>query len=135
MKRYLFFWFVLLVLASANGTLREVGYKSILGEPWAHYVSVVTGVVLLGIAIWFAVKKWGFQSQQQAATVGIMWLALTEVFELVLILSNPKNTINDFFHAHNVAAGELWLVLPLWIGFAPVLFYRRIMKKTKHWVQ
>lgn len=131
MKRYLLFWFVLLVLAFTNGAVREIAYKSLVGEPWAHHISVATGVMLLGIAIWFAVKKWGFQSQQQAALVGILWLVLTELFELALILSNPKNSINDFFHVHNIAAGEWWLVLPLWIGFAPVLFYRRRMKKQR----
>lgn len=124
MKRYILFWFVLLILAFTNGALREIVYKSIVGEPWAHHISVVTGIVLTGIAIWFVVKKWGFTSQRQSAQVGIVWVVLTEIFEIFLILSNPKNSFNDFLHAHNIAAGEMWMLFVLWIGFAPVLFYR-----------
>ena len=129
MKRYLLFWFVLLLLAFTNGALREFTYKNAVGEPWAHYLSVVTGVTMLGIAIRFAVKRWSFSSRQQAVAVGIIWFVLTEIFEAVLILSNPKNSFNDFAKAHNIAAGELWLVMLLWIGIAPVLFYRLHAKK------
>lgn len=86
-------------------------------------------MLFTGIAIWHVVKKRSFASQQQAITVGIVWIILTEVFEVLLILSNPKNSFDNFFHAHNIAAGELWLVFVLWIGIAPVIFYRMQSKK------
>ena len=123
MKRYIPFWFVLLVIAFANGALREIVYKGAVREPWAHHISVVTGIFFVGIAIWYAVKKWNFTSVRQAIAVGAMWFVLTEIFEVVLILSNPTNTFADFFQAHNIAAGEMWLLFVLWIGIAPALFY------------
>ena len=124
MKRYLLFWFVLLLLAFINGALREFTYKSAVGEPWAHQISVVTGILLFGVAIWFAVKRWGFSSQRQAMTVGIIWIVLTEIFEAVMILSDPNGSLDLFLHQHNIAAGELWPLVVLWVGIAPVLFHR-----------
>jgi FtsH-binding integral membrane protein len=124
MKRYILFWFVLLVLAFTNGTLREVVYKNAIGEPWAHHTSVVTGIFLVGLAVWYAVKRWSFTSIHQAMLVGAIWFVLTELFEVFLILSNPNNTFADFLHAHNIAAGEMWPVFLLWVGISPVLVYK-----------
>lgn len=124
MKRYILFWFVLLVIAFTNGALREIVYKGIVGEPWAHHISVVSGIVIVGIAVRYAVKKWNFTSLRQAIAVGAIWFVLTEIFEVLLILSNPTNTLADFFQAHNIAAGEMWPVFLLWIGISPVLFYK-----------
>ncbi len=124
MKRYIFFWFVLLVLAFTNGALREIVYKGSVGEPWAHHISIVTGIALVGIAVWFAVKKWNFTSLRQAVAVGVLWFVLTEIFEFLLILSNPAHTLVDYYYAHNIAAGEMWPVFLLWIGVSPVLFYK-----------
>ncbi|MBI2430050.1 MAG: hypothetical protein HYV29_14880 [Ignavibacteriales bacterium] len=123
MKQYLAFWFVLLVLAFINGALREIVYKNSVGEPWAHHISVVTGILFVGIAVWYIVTKWSFTSMRQAISVGALWCVLTEIFEVFLILSNPNNTVADVLHAHNVAAGEMWLLFVLWVGVAPVLFY------------
>ncbi|MEW5797631.1 MAG: hypothetical protein AB1728_01370 [Bacteroidota bacterium] len=124
MKRYFLFWFALVVLALVNGTLREIIYKGVVGEPWAHHISVVTGMLFVGIAVWYAVKKWNFTSLHQAMLVGAIWFVLTEIFELFLILSNPAHTLADFCHAHNIAAGEMWPVFLLWVGVSPVLFYK-----------
>lgn len=124
MKRYTFFWFVLLMLAFTNGALREIVYKGVVGDPWAHHISVVTGIVFVGIAVWYAVKKWNFTSLRQAAAVGGLWFVLTEIFELILILSDPSHTLADFIKAHNMAAGEMWPVFLLWISVSPVLFYK-----------
>lgn len=129
MKRYILFWFVLLVLAFANGALREIVYRDVVGEPWAHHLSVVTGILFVGIAIWYAVTRWNFTSARQAISIGAIWIVLTEIFEFFLILSNPDNTFDDFLHAHNMTAGEMWPVFVLWIGIAPVLFYK--LQNTK----
>ena len=130
-KRYLLFWVVLLLLAFTNGALRELTYKNVIGEPWAHQLSVVTGIVIMGIAIRFAVKRWSFASQRQAVSVGILWVALTEIFEAAMILSGSTNTIEVFISQHNIAAGELWPLFVLWVGVAPVLFYRLRVKKEQ----
>lgn len=124
MKRYILYWFVLLLIAFTNGALREVAYKNAVGEPWAHHISVVTGILFTGIAVWYAVKKWSFTSIRQAMVIGAIWFVLTEIFEAFLILSNPDNTVADFFHAHNIAAGEMWPVFLVWIGISPVLMYK-----------
>ena len=131
MKRYLLFWLVLLPLAFTNGALRELTYKNVVGEPWAHQISVVTGIAITGIAIWFVVKRWSFPSQQQAITVGIIWIALTETFEAAMVLSGSQHNVEVFFNQHNIAAGELWPLFVLWVGIAPVLFYHLRAKKEQ----
>lgn len=129
MKRYLYFWLVLVVLAFINGMLREFTYKNAVGEPWAHQISVVTGILLLGVAIWFAVKRWSFSSRRQAIAVGIIWVMLTEIFEAAMVMSEPQGGLDVFLQQHNIAEGEWWPLVVLWVGIAPVIFYHTQNKK------
>lgn len=123
MAKILGFWVVLFGVAFVNGALRAVVYGPIVGEPWAHHLSVVTGVLLIGFTLWLLHSKWPFTSRQQAATSGLFWMILTEFFEVSMVVGFMKKSWTDFLQMHQLLQGESWLIFLLWIGIAPSLLY------------
>ena len=51
MLKYVLAWLPLLLIAVANGALREGLYAGYLGELRAHQVSTLSGVLLFGISL------------------------------------------------------------------------------------
>jgi hypothetical protein len=51
MWKYLLAWFPMVLIATANGAMREVWYTKRLGELRAHQLSCVSGSLLLGVYI------------------------------------------------------------------------------------
>lgn len=124
MWKYALAWFPMMVIAILNGTAREFIYKASLGELHAHQLSTLTGVILFGIYIWFIVQKWRPDSSEQAAQVGLLWLAMTLTFEFGFghfIAGKPWTVL---FHDYNLLAGRVWVFIPIWVTAAPYLFYR-----------
>ncbi len=75
-------WIVLLVLALTNGVLRNKFYEHRLGDLAAHYISVVTLVLLVSIVSYFMVlvsvpPLTSFGS----FGVGCVWVVLSVLFE------------------------------------------------------
>ncbi|PJZ53027.1 hypothetical protein [Leptospira adleri] len=124
MIRYSFFWLLLLVFAFLNATIRELTYKNFFGEFLSHQISVFTGIVLLSIPIAGIAKFFPFSSARQSFLVGILWLILTEIFEYTMIVLWSRKPNSDFFQAHDVFHGELWIFILIWIVVSPYLFYR-----------
>lgn len=124
MVRYAFFWSLLLVFAFLNATIRELTYKNIFGEFLSHQISVFTGIFLLSFPIAGIAKYFPFSSARQAISVGLLWLILTELFEYSMIVLWSQKPISDFYQAHDVFHGELWILILLWIAVSPYLFYR-----------
>jgi hypothetical protein len=51
-------WFPMIVIAIANGVLREYGYGKRMRERAAHQLSTLIGIVLFGIYIWGVILFW-----------------------------------------------------------------------------
>lgn len=124
MIRYGIFWFFLLIFAFLNATIRELTYKNLFGEFLSHQISVFTGILLLSIPIAAIAKYFPFSSAKQSIAAGILWVVLTEVFEYSMIVFWSKKPISEFFHAHDVFQGELWILILVWVATSPFLFYR-----------
>ncbi|EPG76180.1 hypothetical protein LEP1GSC058_0615 [Leptospira fainei serovar Hurstbridge str. BUT 6] len=124
MIRYILSWLLLLIFALLNATVRELTYKSVFGEFLSHQISVLTGILFLAIPIWFITKYLPFKDKSQAFKVGIVWIILTETFEFLMVTISMKRSFQEFLQAHNIFAGELWIIILIWVGIAPVLFYR-----------
>lgn len=122
--RFFAMWLLLFGVAFGNGALRAVGYGPYLGETWAQPISVAMGILLFGVTIWALQKKWPFGSLRQAAEVGLFWIVLTEVTELVLVVFVFNKGWGTFVEMHNLFAGEFWIVVIAWLGFAPALIHR-----------
>ncbi len=58
MPRYVLLWVPMLVIAVANGALRQATFAKSLSELRAHQLSTLIGSVLIGAFVWFVVRTW-----------------------------------------------------------------------------
>jgi hypothetical protein len=123
MLRYLLAWVPMLVLAIANGALREATYARRMPELRAHQLSTAIGAAILGVYIGFVMRAWPPVSTQQALQVGLSWLVLTVLFEFFMGLVLARRSLREVLREYNVARGRVWVFLLLWITLAPVLFH------------
>jgi hypothetical protein len=93
MGRYLIAWFPMIVIAVANGALREAWLVPRLDDPAARQVSTL----LLTIA-----------SGAQAVGIGALWLVLTLVFEFALGRFVSGLAWREMLAEYDLAAGRLW---------------------------
>ncbi len=117
--RALLSWLILLVVAFANGAVRQFAYPSTLSDFAARQVAAVVGAVALGVAIWFILRRWPIATRSQAWATGALWLVLTVAFELALVLR--RGTLKDVAEQYAIWRGSLWPLLLLWILVAPVV--------------
>jgi hypothetical protein len=111
----------MVAIAFGNATVREVWYGRSLSELAAHQISSIAAIVLFGIYIWILMGHWRLDGAKQAVTAGVVWLVLTVVFEFVFQRLVAGVSWQRLIHEYNVFAGRLWLVVLLWIAFAPLL--------------
>ena len=77
-------WLIFIAAESLNGTIRTLWLVPALGDFWAHQISFMIGSLLvLAIATLF-IRWLQASSILQLIGVGILWLLLTVVFEIVL---------------------------------------------------
>lgn len=124
MLTYILAWFPMVVIAIINGGIREKVYRQHVGELRAHQISSLTGVILFGIYIYGVIRIWTPDSSMQAIEIGLYWFLMTIVFEFgfghfVMHHSWPK-----LFADYNLRRGRVWILVLLWVLFAPALFYR-----------
>lgn len=128
--KYFIGWLPLVVIAFANGTIRQIGFQKALGDLHAHQLSTAIGIILFGIYIYWRIRKWNLSSQGEAVKIGLLWMFLTVAFEFALgrlVLNRDWNVLlNDY----NLFKGRVWVLVLLWVAIAPVLFYRIIKKSA-----
>ncbi len=124
MRRYVVAWFGLLGIAVVNGALREAAYARAMEELAAHQLSTLIGSVLIGVAIWFIVRRWPPASSREALAIGLLWMVMTIAFEFFMGLVLASRPLSKVLGAYDVLAGRVWIFFLLWIAVAPLLFYR-----------
>jgi hypothetical protein len=122
MLRYLIAWIPMLVLAIANGALREATYARWMPELRAHQLSTAIGAAIFGVYIELVIRAWPPVSTQQAPQVGLCWLVLMVLFEFFMGLALARRPLREVLRDYNVARGRVWVFLLLWITVAPVVF-------------
>jgi hypothetical protein len=121
--RYVLAWFALLVVAVANGALRQFTFGRRMSELRAHQLSTLTGSVLVGIVVWAVIRAWPPSSSGQALLVGLIWLVLTVAFEFFMGLVLARRPLSQVLHDYNLAAGRVWVLFLIWLTLAPWVFY------------
>ena len=71
------------LVATANGILRELGFRRFLGEQRAHQLSSLTFAVLFAGYTWLVEARWPLHSRSEAIVVGGMWMATAAGFDSV----------------------------------------------------
>jgi hypothetical protein len=124
MMKYALAWLPMVVIAVANGALRQGWYGRHMSELRAHQLSTLTGIALFAIYIGAVMRVWRPRSQAQAFRIGLLWLALTVAFEFIAgrwLFGAPWRKL---LHDYDIFAGRLWIVLLIWITIAPAAFHR-----------
>jgi hypothetical protein len=116
--RALLSWLALLVVAFANGALRQFAYPSSLGDFAARQVAAVVGAVAFGLVIWFLLRRWPVASAGQAWATGALWAVLTVLFEVGLVRGSGRPW-DDVVAQYAIWEGSLWPLLVLWVLAAP----------------
>lgn len=122
--KYFLAWLGMVPVAVGNGALRQLWYGRHLPELMAHQLSTLLGVVLLGLYMRVVLRRWPPATAGRAWAVGLMWLGLTLAFELVFMAFATGATWEKLLQDYDLAAGRVWLAVPLWVACAPYVFFR-----------
>ena len=123
MLNYFLAWFGMMVLAIANGALRDLAYGPRIGDLPAHQISTQTLIIALAGYTWLLNRVWPIRSARQAWAIGLMWFVMTEAFEIGMGFLTGVSWDRQI-QAHNLFAGQVWLLIPLWVLVAPYVFFR-----------
>jgi hypothetical protein len=114
--RYLLAWFPMVLIAVANGALREAW-----GVP--RQLSTIVLIVLLALYMAAVLRRWPLASARQALGVGALWAALTLVFEFGLGRATGLSW-SQMLAEYDVTAGRLWPLVPLALAVGPYLLFK-----------
>ena len=128
--KYLAAWFVMLLVAVANGTARDLVYGPYMSELTAHQLSTATGIALFGLIIRAFVRIYPPSSARHAILIGLLWAALTIAFEFLFFHYVGGRSWPELLANYNIFAGRLWVLVLLWVAVAPYVFYHFRRKAT-----
>jgi uncharacterized membrane protein len=121
-------WLVMLVLAFANGTLREFVLNPRLGSAIGHVISTLLLLLLFVLVIYLFVRKFiDKYSSADMLLLGIFLMVLTVLFEFWLGARrgmSPGQMLADY----NIFKGRIWALIPLAELLAPYVIYKAIRK-------
>lgn len=119
---YILAWFPMVLIAIANGAVREKTYGRRMSELRAHQLSSITAVALFGVYIAGLSRLWPLASDTEAWIVGAVWVAMTVIFEFAFGRMVAGHSWRRLAHDYNFFAGRLWALVLVWIGTAPTVF-------------
>lgn len=115
----LLFWFLLMVLAILNGTVRLKLIIPATGLTAGLAVSTVMLCALILGATWVGIGWLGPSTTTQAWSIGLLWLALTLCFEFGaghFLFNKPWS---ELLLDYNIAKGRIWVLVPIVTTMAP----------------
>jgi len=122
--KYIAAWLGMMVLAVLNGVARDKLYGPRVGDLAAHQFSTGILLILFGIYFYALQKIWPLRTASTAWTVGVIWLAMTLLFETALGRLVAKQPWRVLLADYNLLAGRLWALVPLWVLCGPYVALR-----------
>jgi len=119
--RALVIWIVLLVLAVANGGVREALLIPRLGEGKGRALSTITLSLAILLLTWLSLRWMHPSSLGDAWTIGGLWLALTLAFEFLAGHFVFRKPWSELLADYNVLAGRIWILVLIVTALAPYL--------------
>ena len=124
MGRALIVWLGLVVLAVANGGVRDTWIAPALGDTTGRAISTVLLSVLILGATWLLVAWVGPRTAADAWRVGALWLALTLAFEFLgghFLFGRPWP---ELLADYDVRRGRIWPLVLVVTAVAPYVTAR-----------
>ena len=115
-------WVLLAGIAVANGVFREAVIIPRVGEYNGHVLStaLLVAAILLVSSLYFRNTTRSY-TRQELVVVGVLWVALTVGFEF-LVGYLEGASVEATLAQYDVFAGQVWIIVPLTLLVAPVLF-------------
>ena len=111
-------WFLIAVLAVANGTLREALLIPAFGNAWAQIISIaILAAIVLALEWWLVTRPWATLTTGHLLAIGACWTAATILFEFALGRLVLDMSWSDLLQQYNIFAGRLWPIVPLLMLF------------------
>lgn len=117
----LLIWFVILVVAFANGALRELVLAPRLGHTVAQLCSGALLCMAVGLIALVALPTLGPLTRGRAWAIGGFWLVMTLAFEFGFGSWVQHKPLSELLQAYTFAGGNLWPLVLLMIVCAPRL--------------
>lgn len=122
-------WLLFIPVAIVNAGVRETFIAPAVGDAAAHVIStVLTAIPAFSLVIWaYFTYVAEPHSRRELAYIGLMWLILTPLFEFGFGRYVMGHSWATLLGDYNVLAGRVWILVPLWLAVAPLLFgyYRK----------
>ena len=119
-KKSIFIWLSLVPLAILNGGLRLYVLEPLLGTTIANPISCIILCCLIFTISMLFIPRLGYGTTIIYVKIGLLWTLLTVVFETFVAIFT-KMTFKEIINAYNIATGNFWIVVVLFIGFVPFL--------------
>ena len=116
-------WFGIMLTAILNGALRDLLLVPRLGDLGARAISCLTLASAVLIFTWMSLPWIRPASMTDAWRIGLLWLAMTLVFEFGAghyIFGTPWRAL---LADYNLLAGRLWVLVLITTLTAPALMY------------
>lgn len=118
-------WFMFVVLAILNGTVRNFLYAPYVGELLAHQISTLILSVLFVIVGYLYLGKTAVKTDDRVLLKGgALILLMTVLFEFGFGHYVMGNSWEKLFADYNLFAGRIWLVVLITILFMPLIVKR-----------
>ena len=113
-------WVLIIPLAILNGVLRENITEPLLGSGAALPLSGIILSALIFAAAYLLIPKIGRCKASDYILVGVIWFALTNLFDLSMIVISGS-PISDFFEMFDITTGNLWSLVVVACLLSPIL--------------
>lgn len=112
-------WLCIVPIAILNGGLRQYVLDVYLGGLSNPLSGVLLSLCIVAVALWL-VPKVKRCRRVDYVLFGVMWMVLTNLFDLCMILQGG-GTMADFVVMYDVTTGNLWALVVLTSLVAPIL--------------
>jgi hypothetical protein len=116
-KRIILVWLLIMGMETIQGILRTILLAPLVGDFQARQIAVLTGSGIIFLVTWLTIRWIGVSKSWQLLVVGLVWVVLTILFEVVLgrwILSLPWERIFEDYDVSNggfLGLGLLFMLL------------------------
>lgn len=114
-------WFVIALLAIANGIFRETVLVSLLGQNIALPVSGILLSFIVFIITYLFFPFFGKNKTMTYFLVGLQWLVMTLLFEFLFGHYVVGRSWSDILKVFHVMKGNLFIIVLIVSLFSPIL--------------
>ncbi|WP_189379432.1 hypothetical protein [Thalassotalea profundi] len=121
-------WLLIVLLAIANGVLRDKVLAQLLGKKLALPLSGISLSTLIVIVASNTIHFTGLSTFKGFINLGVYWLSITVIFEYTMGLFVEKKSLHEINQVFNIKKGNLFVLVLIVVTLAPPLiaYYKEL---------